>query len=120
MRWDIADMQRSKGRKPLHTVAEIAEKLGITTQALAKALHVDGAPKVSLRGRDCGFRTQPNRVMYRLPEVVRWYREVYIPVIAPSLGVKSEDKLEHERALRRERDRRYRARQKAKREGVAA
>ena len=114
MRWDIADMQRSKGRKPLHTVAEIAEKLGITTQALAKALHVDGAPKVSLRGRDCGFRTHPNRVMYRLPEVVKWYREVYTPMIAP------ENKLEHERALRRERDRRYRARQKAKREGATA
>jgi hypothetical protein len=117
MKWSPSEMKRrpigSADREPLYSVSEIAEALDISRQALTRALQSDGAPSSIFNGKDHRYLTKPARVLYRLATVVKWYREVYVP------SSPSDKKLEHERTLKRERDRRYRERKKAKVGGEA-
>lgn len=66
---------RPQGNKPLRTVSEIAEMLGITRQRLAHALKRDGAPAVAFTGAIAGHSVVgKNRVWYEPRAVIAWYR----------------------------------------------
>jgi len=67
------------GRKPLRTVTEIAEILGVSTQRLTHDLRRDpDAPQEKMRGSTHGHHNiGKHRVWYDPVEVVRWYRQTY-------------------------------------------
>lgn len=66
---------RPQGNKPLRTVSEIAEMLGITHQRLAHALKRDGAPAAAMTGASGGHSVVgKNRVWYEPRAVIVWYR----------------------------------------------
>lgn len=71
------DKQKPDGtRKPLRTVSEIAEILGIATTKLSRALSDPNAPK-GMTAKSLGHCVAgKNRVWYEPFEVIRWYRSI--------------------------------------------
>ncbi len=71
------DRQKNGERKPLRTVTEIAEILGVTAQRLVRDLRQDPeAPREKMRGNTHGhYNIGRHRVWYDPEEVVRWHRQ---------------------------------------------
>lgn len=70
------DNTKPQGRKPMRTVSEIAEILGIATTKLSHALRKPDAPK-GVTAKSLGHSVAgKNRVWYEPGEVVRWYRSI--------------------------------------------
>jgi len=80
------DNNPPQGRKPLRTVSEIADMLGIATTKLSHALAKPGAPK-GITAKSLGHTVAgKNRVWYEPKEVIRWYRTLAcIPAVPPGL-----------------------------------
>lgn len=65
------------GRKPIRTVTEIAEILGVSRSVLVHALRVDGAP-IKITAKSLGHNVAgKNRVFYNPAEVIKWYRNIH-------------------------------------------
>lgn len=70
------ETERHSGpRKPLRTVSEIADMLGIAITQLSWALKRDGAPRPVFRGIEAHHHTGKGRVWYEPGAVIRWWRE---------------------------------------------
>ena len=66
-----------QGRKPLRTVTEIADILGVTTQSLAKELAADSAPR-KITALSLGHTVAgKNRVWYEPKAVIKWWKELH-------------------------------------------
>jgi hypothetical protein len=80
------DNNPPQGRKPMRTVSEIAEILGIATTKLSHALTRPDAPK-GVTAKSLGHTVAgKNRVWYEPKEVIRWYRTLAcIPAVPPGL-----------------------------------
>ena len=64
-----------QGRKPLRTVTEIADILGITAQRLARELADESAPG-KITARSLGHCVAgKNRVWYEPNAVIKWWKE---------------------------------------------
>jgi len=64
-----------QGRKPLRTVTEIADILGITPQRLARDLADESAPG-KITARSLGHNVAgKNRVWYEPKEVIKWWKD---------------------------------------------
>lgn len=64
-----------QGRKPLRTVTEIADILGVTTQSLAKELADESAPR-KITALSLGHTVAgKNRVWYEPKAVIKWWKD---------------------------------------------
>lgn len=63
-------------RPPLRTATEIAQMLGVTVQALSRAMMRDpAAPKPVMVAKQVGHVTGRNRVWYEPVAVFKWWEQ---------------------------------------------
>lgn len=69
------DKNPPQGRKPLRTVTEIADILGVTTQKLARDLADESAPQ-KFTAHSLGHTVAgKNRVWYEPNAVIKWWKD---------------------------------------------